>query len=690
MDLSSKTTSKIFLTFIVFAFIIASTSVIINSVMFADKQQKLALENATKKIKEREAIFQTFIKNIDNTLIAVRENSTFIKYINNQTDIKDIEKIFLTISKSNAHIMQLRYLDKKGIEKIRVDRKNFDTKPFIVSKNKLQDKSHRYYFTNSKLINKEKIWYSKIDLNIENKKVEIPHKPTIRAMLPIYNNGVFDGVVVINFFMEKFLDNFINTPLYHMILFDKDGYVLRDSENMYNWSFYNKNNYKIFDTHKDLSSHLYSDKLYKTDQYIVGKIDIKADHDLYLMFKLKSKYIQQQNDQELKENITVSLITFLISLILAYFIVDKFSYVLEKLKDKTKKLKDKNRLVNDILNAQSNFTIVTDGSEITMANKTMLDFFGYYNISEFKKNHECICDFFIQEDGYLQKDIDGKNWLDVLLDNKDTTHKVKMADKNNEEKIFLVSTKGITLDEKHHFIIIFNDVTNLEKLNIDKINREKVAAKQEKMASMGSMIGNITHQWRQPLNTIVAIVNSIEVKKMLDKLNDEYLLKSLEEIKEHTMYLSDTINTFRDFLKEKKRYQKVILQDRIDIATKVVYTSLKDNHIELKKDIDYNYVIETHLVVGELIEVIINIINNSKDALVEKNIENAWVKVSLYEKNSNAIITIEDNAGGIPADVMPHIFDEYFTTKDEEHGTGLGLHMSYRIITESLGGKIYA
>ena len=95
------------------------------------------------------------------------------------------------------------------------------------------------------------------------------------------------------------------------------------------------------------------------------------------------------------------------------------------------------------------------------------------------------------------------------------------------------------------------------------------------------------------------------------------------------------------------------------------------------------------LIMGELVQVIINIINNAKDVLVEKNTPNPYVKIKLENLKGKVLITIEDNGGGIPDEVLPKIFDPYFTTKEESNGTGLGLYMSHKIIEESLKGKLY-
>ena len=214
--------------------------------------------------------------------------------------------------------------------------------------------------------------------------------------------------------------------------------------------------------------------------------------------------------------------------------------------------------------------------------------------------------------------------------------------------------------------------------------------KSEKMAAMGEMIGNISHQWRQPLSAISMLASSVEVENTLGIINKEELNKQMISIVNKTQYLSNTINTFRDFLKEEKELKEVLLEDRIKQAINIVSMVLQDNNIVLKDNIDYKHKQKYTLVVGELDQVIINIINNAKDILLEKKIVDPIIELNLIKENKNIIISIEDNAGGIPDHVMPKIFEPYFTTKHQSTGTGLGLHMSYRIITESLNGKIYA
>lgn len=211
-----------------------------------------------------------------------------------------------------------------------------------------------------------------------------------------------------------------------------------------------------------------------------------------------------------------------------------------------------------------------------------------------------------------------------------------------------------------------------------------------KLAAMGGMIGNIIHQWKQPLNFISIIASNLKYQtECYEKTDNEKVIESMQDIIDAVNRLSDITMTFRNFLKEKKEFKKILLQERLDEALIISGTVLKDKGVELIKQIDYEDGIEIRTIPSELTEVIINIVNNAVDVIEEEKIIHAWVKVSLYKQNNNAVITIEDNAGGIPKSVMPYIFKEYFTTKDEDRGTGLGLYMSRKIVTESLKGKLY-
>ena len=212
---------------------------------------------------------------------------------------------------------------------------------------------------------------------------------------------------------------------------------------------------------------------------------------------------------------------------------------------------------------------------------------------------------------------------------------------------------------------------------------------QSKFAQMGEMIENIAHQWRQPLSVISTISSGIKFQYELGTFKKEDVIKDLGTLVRTTQHLSDTIDIFRDFIKEKRELKEVAVQDRLDKILEITDASLKNSHIRIIKEIDYNDPIRVKIVLGELSQVLINIINNSKDALNDKDIDDKWIKIACRKDGQKAIISIEDNAKGISDEIIDKVFDPYFTTKHQSQGTGIGLYMSKNIIEKHLGGKLY-
>ena len=141
---------------------------------------------------------------------------------------------------------------------------------------------------------------------------------------------------------------------------------------------------------------------------------------------------------------------------------------------------------------------------------------------------------------------------------------------------------------------------------------------------------------------------------------------------------------------ESHNVKEIIVQERIKMAIKIIEPSFMMNNIEIIEDYMEKENIYFSLISGELLQVLISILNNAKDAFIEKDIENKWLKYSVKKDTNKFIITLEDNAGGIQVEIMDKIFNPYFTTKHQNQGTGMGLYSSYNIITKHLNGKIYA
>ncbi|MDA7818176.1 hybrid sensor histidine kinase/response regulator [Sulfurimonas sp.] len=243
------------------------------------------------------------------------------------------------------------------------------------------------------------------------------------------------------------------------------------------------------------------------------------------------------------------------------------------------------------------------------------------------------------------------------------------------------------------------DVINQNKLRLNE-NKSGVVEKktqQQKLTQAGEMIGMIAHQWRQPLSIITTLVGTIKTRIELgfyDKKVDPYatlkteLSECFTTIEESSVFLSQTVDDFRNFYKPNN--SKLIF-NLSEVIKKVCRMSLLNTGlgtINTIFDLDESIEIETYE--NELIQVLINLFNNSKDALKENNILKPTINIILKESESKIYINVIDNAGGINEDNINQIFLPYFSTKEEKNGTGLGLNMSKIIVEEHIGGSLSA
>ena len=350
---------------------------------------------------------------------------------------------------------------------------------------------------------------------------------------------------------------------------------------------------------------------------------------------------------------------------------------------------------------QKNIIIFTDGKKIIDVNPSFFNFFREYRTLEaFKKEHDCICDFFQRrdEDEYIYKNIDNMLWTDYILQHPDRYLKVTMQ-KEDDFRIFSVDAQIISKTEKEKIVVTFNDITEQEnhqmqlEYEVDKktnalMEQDKIMLSQSRQAAMGDMISMIAHQWRQPITAIGMGAQNMQLDIELEEIDPKRFDKKLNNIVEQTHFLSKTIDDFRDFLKPNKKPDTHMLSEIVDGTLNIVEKSLENNNITLEKSFENDIEITTFR--NEVIQVLLNIINNSKDVMKIKEMDDGLITIKLDSDEQNAYIKICDNAGGIPDDVLPRIFEPYFTTKEEREGTGLGLYMSKMIIEKHLKGKLMA
>jgi C4-dicarboxylate-specific signal transduction histidine kinase len=238
-----------------------------------------------------------------------------------------------------------------------------------------------------------------------------------------------------------------------------------------------------------------------------------------------------------------------------------------------------------------------------------------------------------------------------------------------------------------------NTLETLKAETVERINtmetlreKERMLIQQSRQAALGEMIGNIAHQWRQPLNTLGLYTQSLGVFYGAPNFNKELLDNAIAKSMNIIKHMSKTIDDFRDYFRPEKEKADFYVTE----AIKSTLSLLEGNFHNPKITVDFvehdNPVINGYQ--NEFAQVFLNILNNARDAIIERVIVDARIIITISSENDCAVVTVADNAGGIPDEIIGKVFDPYFTTKGPQSGTGIGLFMSKSIIEKNMGGKL--
>ncbi|RXJ89673.1 hypothetical protein CRV01_07295 [Arcobacter sp. CECT 8983] len=604
--------------------------------------------------------------------------------------------VLKNIVETNKNISSILILDKEGI-----------IEDFYAVSNlniyKGFDYSNKNYF--KKVKNYKKYYWSNVFLS------SVDEEPTISYSFKMQDKI---GVIMIKLTeLSNFIQRFKNTDNSHMLrIFDETGImILNPDSKQFVLQRFNASSLSVF-----------TDLINKKDPFTQAIFNgfTKKGKQLGAYVKVKktawSILVRQSHDDILKSltSIIVSIVLVVLFFsVIAIFLSIKISKKIFKSFDDMQSITSQiadghynikvNQLhyeeLNNLLESFNKMQVEIDKREDNLQ-KSLNSFKGLFNST-------------------MESIVLSKNG--IIIDINNVSLKLFQA---NSRKDFVNKPMFNFIDEKYHKIVKTNLIKNTEPYEIEliKLNGKRFQAlvqgkiiefegedirltaviditelkqkdqllfQQSKMASMGEMIGNIAHQWRQPLNTISTCASGIKFEKEFGVLDNDRVADTMDIIVENTQFLSKTIDDFRNFFKSDKKTEKFVTKIVIKRALKLLDASLKNYEIELFE----NYLEEELLYEGlsnEFIQVFVNIINNSKDAFIANNVENRVIYINEKVESNNYILEIKDNAGGIPEHIIDKVFEPYFTTKHKAQGTGIGLYMSHQIIVDHMHGSIIA
>ncbi|MFA7403246.1 MAG: PAS domain S-box protein [Pelobacteraceae bacterium] len=220
----------------------------------------------------------------------------------------------------------------------------------------------------------------------------------------------------------------------------------------------------------------------------------------------------------------------------------------------------------------------------------------------------------------------------------------------------------------------------------DLRKQEHILIQQNRQAAMGEMIGNIAHQWRQPLNTLGLLTQRFGFFYGSPNFNKEFVDTSVAKSMEIIQYMSRTIDDFRNFFSPEREMVEFSVNEAVSKALSLVEANFKEHGINIERLEREEFIASGYP--NEYAQVMLNILINARDAISARTIQNPRLKITIWAENGASVVTIGDNAGGIPEEYIDKIFDPYFTTKGPQQGTGVGLFMSKAIIENNMGGRL--
>ncbi|MGJ0290777.1 HAMP domain-containing histidine kinase [Aliarcobacter cryaerophilus] len=507
----------------------------------------------------------------------------------------------------------------------------------------------------------------------------------IKARTPIFdeNNNFYGALEVVTHFDsitedlvknnispvvigDKSIRKNLTNPLLSKLFID-DYYIANENVDMNLYNYIKENG---------VEKYINIDKFIIENGYLISKyplFDENKKNLAYIINFMELKSINLENIKHIKIQTTLGTVIALIILFTAILV-----YYLRDIKYQN----SKNKI---LLNSQPNIVIITNGKEIIDANKQLLKFFpSVKDLEDFKKKYICICYTFedLEKDDYIiNKDYNGKNWVEYIFENQDKNFKVAIKNSKEELRHFSVKTSNEKIDLS--VIVTFIDVTN-EILQIEKEqNEQRILFQQSKINAIENTLNSIAHHWRQPLSVISTIASGMKLKEEIKELNTKEILLSCDKIIFNTKKLSNTIENFSNFFEKDETVSSNSLVEMVNNVILFCETIFEENSIVCEFTHNEDFILSCSQ--SDFSDSILNIIENSIHALVNnKNKEDRYILINF----SNKVLSIKDSADGVEEDILSKIYEPYFSTKHQSFGVGLGLFTVNEFFTRNLEFEI--
>lgn len=558
---------------------------------------------------------------------------------------KEVANLFVVMAQQNVPYFQIRILNaSNGDEIVRVQKQN--GKVVVADRDDLQNKAHRDYMKNSVRLPEGKIYLSAITLNREYHTIEMPYRPTLRVSTMV-RYGDIKAVLVINADVSKLFmfDTLSKQKGSVFYLADENGYYIYnplDPQKEFGFEFGKR--YLIQNDFSRVAP-VYTGKREEAKWYDGKSMNffyakrIWLDPDRFIV-ALKgggsSVFKQRSRDYVASLMLYVAVAVLFIAMFAA-LLARKLTGPIVQLTEVAKSI------------AQSG------GRE-----RVKIDIRTKDEIEELAKSIEKMLDRLLESrrevESFAQK-------LEIEVEKK--TKDLKRLNESLERKV----QEGIN---------------ELRK-------KDETMIQQTKLAEMGEMLGAIAHQWRQPLNALALNIQMLEDMAQEGELDEKSIEAFIEKNMNTIKFMSKTIDDFKNFYRTDKEKRKFDMKEAIEETIALQRAQLEARNIRIEERLEEG--IEINGYKNEFKQVVLNLISNARDAIEQKEAEEAGfsgkIAVELKrESNERVVVSVSDNAGGIPEQIKNRIFDPYFTTKEEGKGTGLGLHMSKMIVEQKLEGKL--